>query len=172
MIDELTQQREIENYYREMRGKLLAYANSVLKNESFAEEAVQDTFRIACEKIDSFLGSKNPKGWLLNVLKNVIRNMQKERAKLNMLMVSSISLDEGVQAAKAGTTNSGIEPKLIDIFYRGLIPEEDFRLLKRVAIDKYTMLEAAEEFGLNVEQCKKRVQRSKAKLKSALKKIT
>lgn len=172
MMDELAQQREIENYYRETHGKLLAYANSVLKNESFAEEAVQDTFRIACEKVNDFLGSKNPKGWLLNTLKNVIRNIQKERAKLNMLVVSSMSLNEGVQTEKANPTNDGIEHQLIDTFYHGLIPEEDFKLMKRVAIDKYTMLEAAEEFGLNVEQCKKRVQRAKVKLKSALEKIT
>jgi len=172
VMDELAQQREIENYYREMHGKLLAYANSVLKNESFSEEAVQDTFRIACEKVNDFLGSKNPKGWLLNTLKNVIRNIQKERAKLNMLVLTSLSLDEGIQAQKANTADNRVEHLLVDTFYSGLIPEEDFKLLKRVAIDKYTMLEAAEEFGLNVEQCKKRVQRAKVKLKSALEKIT
>ena len=171
MIDELDQRREIENFYREMHGKLLAYASSVLKDEHHAEEAVQDTFRIACEKVDVFLGSKNPSGWLLITLKNVLRNMKKERAKLNMLVVTSISLDEGLQAQKASAADDGVEHLLVDTFYSGMIPEDDFRLLKRVAIDKYTMLEAAEEFGLNVEQCKKRVQRAKVKLKKELDKI-
>lgn len=171
MIEGQEQQRAVENLYREMRGKLLAYANSVLKDEHHAEEAVQDTFRIACEKVDDFLGSKNPQGWLLITLKNVLHNMQRERARLNVLLISSMSVSEEALNQKTDNGSSRVEDQMIDTFYSGLIPKEDYRLLKRVAIDKYTMLEAAEEFGLNVEQCKKRVQRAKAKLKKELDKI-
>jgi len=42
------QHREIEKLYVEMYELLLAYARSSLKNEALAEEAVQETFRIAC----------------------------------------------------------------------------------------------------------------------------
>lgn len=165
------QQAELEYLYRKMHGKLLAYANSVLKDKHHAEEAVQDTFRIACEKVEDLLNSNNPQGWLLLTLKNVLRNMKKEQARLNMLIIASMSLDEGIEAQKTNRVDNGVEHHLVDTFYYGLIPEDDYQLLKRVVIDKYTMLEAAEEFGLNVEQCKKKVQRAKIKLKNALEKI-
>ena len=168
MRDEQDQREEVENLYREMWGKLLAYAYSVLKDERYAEEAVQDTFRIAWEKVDDFLGSQNPRGWLVLTLKNVLSNMLKGRAKLNMLVSTTMSVDEG---QRTGTGDERVENQLIDTFYSGLIPENDYQLLKCVAVEKYTMLEAAQEFGLNVEQCKKRVQRAKVKLKKELEKI-
>lgn len=171
MIEGHEQQRAVENLYREMRGKLLAYANSVLKDEHHAEEAVQDTFRIACEKVDDFLGSKNPQGWMLITLKNVLHNMQRERARLNVLLISSMSVSGEALNQKDDNREKRVEDQMLDTFYSELIPKDDYRLLKCVAVEKYTMLEAAEEFGLNVEQCKKRVQRAKTKLKKALEKI-
>lgn len=54
---------------------MIAYAISALNDRSLAEEAVQDTYRIACAKADDFLSSPNPKGWLLNTLKYVIKNI-------------------------------------------------------------------------------------------------
>lgn len=44
----------------------------------------------------------------------------------------------------------------------------DFQLLKRVVLDGCTMLDAAEEQGITVEACKKRVQRIRAYLKQKL----
>lgn len=62
MKEEQNQQAELEYLYRKMHGKLLIYANSVLKDNHHAEEAVQDTFRIACEKVEDLLNSNNPQG--------------------------------------------------------------------------------------------------------------
>ena len=40
---------------------LLNFAKAALKNDSLAEEAVQETFRIACVKVDQLASSKNPR---------------------------------------------------------------------------------------------------------------
>ncbi len=48
------QRRAIEELYNEMYYSLSAYARSALNDRSLAEEAVQDTFRIACAKADVF----------------------------------------------------------------------------------------------------------------------
>ena len=45
------QEEIIAQLYREMYRKLVVYAENAL-NDSLAEEAVQDTFRIACSKYD------------------------------------------------------------------------------------------------------------------------
>lgn len=58
----------------------------------------------------------------------------------------------------------------IDFMYSDLTNSEDYKLLKKIALDKYSMLEAAKEMGISVEACKKRVQRAKKKLKKVLKK--
>ena len=78
------QEEIIAQLYREMYRKLVVYAENAL-NDSLAEEAVQDTFRIACSKYDELMNSSNPQGWLMNTLKNVIRNIKvypKSRTKI------------------------------------------------------------------------------------------
>lgn len=152
------QRRAIEKYYQEMFYQLSAYAQSALNDRSLAEEAVQDTFRIACAKADSFLSSPNPKGWLLNTLKNVIHNTIRSRAYLSNLVVFSMDFDENMVSEEPDAPD-------IDILYSDLADNEDYRLLKKIALDKCTMLEAAKELGISVEACKKRVQRAKKKLK-------
>lgn len=55
------QSDQIEALYLQMYPKLLRYARATLP-EALAEEAVQETFRIACSKPDAVLHSANPPG--------------------------------------------------------------------------------------------------------------
>ena len=89
-----SQKDKVSQLYHEMHDMLFSYANSVFKNKDLAEEAVQDTFRIACGKVESMLTSNNPRGWLVNTLKNVIRTTEYERATLNRLVVASLPSDD------------------------------------------------------------------------------
>lgn len=155
------QQWFIEKLYKEMYYSLSTYALSALNDRSLAEEAVQDTFRIACAKVDNFQASANPKGWLFNTLKYVIKNMIRSRAHLNNMIVSSFDFDENSYVKDLDTSN-------IDLLYSDIVDSPEYKLLKRIALDKYTMLEAAQELGISLEACKKRVKRAKKKLKSHL----
>ena len=47
------QSEYIGQLYLEMFDKMMTYARSSLQSESLAEEAVQETFRIACEKLEN-----------------------------------------------------------------------------------------------------------------------
>jgi RNA polymerase sigma-70 factor (ECF subfamily) len=157
------QRRAIEKYYQEMFYPLLAYAKSALNERTLPEEAVQDTFRIACAKADDFLSSPNPKGWLLNTLKNVIHNTVRSRAYLNSIVVSSLDFDETIVSGDEDAPN-------LDFMYSDLTTNEDYKLLKKIALDKYSMLEVAQELRISVEACKKRAQRAKKKLQKHFKK--
>lgn len=152
------QRNAIEKYYQEMFYPLSAYAKSTLNERTLAEEAVQDTFRIACAKADDFLSSPNPKGWLLNTLKNVIYNTIRSRANLNNIVVFSLDFEESILSGDADIPD-------LDFLYSDLADNEDYKLLKKIALDKYSMLEVAQELGISVEACKKRVQRARNKLK-------
>lgn len=158
------QKQLIEKLYTEMYYKLTAYAQSALNNRLQAEEAVQDTFRIACAKPDALLSSKNPKGWLFETLKNVIKNILRSRARLNKLLIS-IDIDIYVEDTKSTYAYK----ENIDLMYSNIAEKEDYKLLKKIALEKCTMLEAAQELGISVEACKKRVQRARKRLQKYIK---
>jgi RNA polymerase sigma-70 factor (ECF subfamily) len=142
-----------------MYDPLSAYARNILINSQLAEEAVQETFSIVCAKADDLFESKNPKGWLVTTLKNVIKNMNRNKADISRLIINDDRF-----------SNSRTVDDNIDLLYSGLDKNADYQLLKRIALDRYTMLEAAQELGISVEACKKRVQRAKKRLKKYFKK--
>lgn len=162
------QDHEITRLYYEMHQMLFSYANNALKDRSLAEEAVQDTFRIACSKPDVLLTSPNPKGWLTITLKYVIENIRRSRARWTKFAARLITM------AEANTdlifTLPDEESIALEAICTKVLDAEEFRLLKRVVQDKLTMAEAAQEFNINVEACKKRIQRAKMKLKNYLQK--
>ena len=67
-------------------------------------------------------------------------------------------------------TVSPTEEVDFNITYTQLLGEDEFSLLKMLVLDKYTILEAAQHLGISVEACKKRIQRTKKKLKSIFEK--
>jgi len=162
-MSSLTQEQVdfIDKYYTNMYSKLFFYAYSVMRDRGLSEEAVQEAFGTACNKIDKFCNSPNPKGWLVNTLKNEIRNIEKNRRVLSRYFVESIDV-ERLQTETLPTDHN------IDLQFGNAAKEPDFALLKRIVLDKYTMLEAATELGITVEACKKRVQRIKKKIKDEL----
>ena len=80
------QKARIAELYLEMFHKLMAYARSSLENEALAEEAVQETFRIACQKPEMLLESPNPQGWLVLTLRNTVRNLKSNQASARRII--------------------------------------------------------------------------------------
>lgn len=152
---------QISRLYREMYSRMLVYASSVLRNQDLAEEAVQDTFCILCTKANEALKKENPHGWLMRTLQNVMRNMNRQRMVLNRLIMTSLQVEHLEEMLVYDEEN-------VDILYGDVSVRADFQLLKRIVLDNYTMQEAAEEFGITVDACKKRVQRIKKLLKEKL----
>ena len=165
------QERLLEELYKEMYSVLLCYANAALKDKTLAEEAVQDTFRIACAKVGELSASENPRGWLMLTLKNVLRNTNRELAALNQLFVTAVSIDDEIvlETYASGTDyEKRIEDSDLNILYSDLLSPDEYRLLKRIVLQKYTIRDAAKELGISIESCKKRIQRIKKKLRKKL----
>lgn len=156
--------RIIEELYIEMYDKLCIYAVNALGDRDLAEEAVQDTFRLACMKADELLKSSNRRGWLMNTLKNVIRNYKKSRARFARLLEALNLL------GSRPTPRDGKSEVELEQLYVSVLGQEDFELLKYVMIENNTMRDAADKFGISVEACKKRIQRAKQKLRAAIEK--
>ena len=56
----------------------------------------------------------------------------------------------------------------VDIMYSGLIHESDFNMLKKAALERLSMKELSEENDISVAACKKRLQRTKERMRKAL----
>lgn len=155
------QRDQIGQMYQEMYEFLLSYALSSLENRPLAEEAIQETFRIACMKPDALLGSPNPKGWLINTLKNTISNMKRTRDHANRLLLAYTAIH--------GNNVAFSEDKVsMEITYSNVADSEEFKLIKELAVEGKSHLEMSEARGISVEACKKRVQRAKEFLRKKI----
>jgi len=141
---------------------MVDYAYCVLKDHHLSEEAVQETFRIACgpEKIDSIYKSPNPKGWLINTLKNVIRNIEKNRQVLSKYFIKTVEIND--------LKIKSYDEHSLKSLFGSIADSDDFKLVERIVLYKLTILEAATELGISVDTCKKRVQRAKKRLRKML----
>lgn len=151
----------LEQLYRAYYHQLFLYAKAAVKNPHLAEEAVQDTFHIACSKIRELQRSENSAGWLVQTLKNVLKNMERTRSSLYTSLHTTVPYNDAV----LGTQQDEIDVALL---YGGILTEEEFHLLKRIALDRYSFLEAAEELHISVEACRKRFQRIRKKMRKNL----
>lgn len=153
----------VESLYREMAGKLMIYARRGLRNEALAEEAVQDAFRIACSSVDKLMASENPRGWMTKTLMNVVRKVSAAKARDGDLLVRlgrEAALEESRRRSAPHPGES--DP---DIQYGDMRDDEDYRLLRRIADSGCTVLELAEELGISVDACYKRLQRARKRLR-------
>ena len=155
------QRQQIEALYLEMFDKLKTYAKCRLGSDALAEEAIQETFRIACQKPDALCSSANPQGWLVLTLKNTIRNIQSHRATVKRIVEQYLM----IQVKEVSISEDRIN---LNILYEDVADTEEFKLLSELAIEGKSHKEMAEARGITVGACKKRVQRAKEKLQKKL----
>ena len=150
-------------YYSKYFNQLKFYAYSVLRNWKQAEEATQDVFHIAWEKIDSFRDSPNPMGWLTNTMKFTLKNIKRAE---NTRMKYLISLSElgDVQATNQCDPAQNLEHDFEDECAEVLSAEE-YYILRRSVLDRATYQEIAGELDISLWACQKRMQRLMKKLR-------
>ncbi len=148
----------IENLYLKMYDQLYVYAYANLRNQSLAEEAVQEVFVICCNKKEVVQQSPCPEGWLLNTLRYVILNMKKNNAKATKALA---------KVMKSFNLTVELLPS-VETLYGNLFEKDEFQLLWETAFEGMSQLEMARKRGISLDACKKRVQRAKLKLRKAI----
>lgn len=154
------QKTQISQLYAEYFVLLLCYAEGVLRDHDVAEEAVQETFRIACTKASQLLSSENPGGWLMNALKNTLHNQKRFFARLHRAL-PIVPFDEAFLGETA-------PPEDLELTISTLLTPEEYRLYRRLIAGGEPVLRVAEDLGISVSACKKRAQRVREKLREAL----
>lgn len=155
------QRRVIGELFLEMHDRLLSYAIAELNNMSLAEEAVQETFRIACQKPTALIDSPNPYGWLIITLKNTMSNMKRRQEHAKQILSEYI-------ATQANVSAFSIDSIRLETLYENIADLEEFKLIEEMAIDGMSHLEMASSRGISVPACKKRVQRAKETLRKKI----
>lgn len=157
----MTLNETITELYLEMYDFLLDYAKSKLGNYSLAEEAVQEVFKIACQKPKALCRSKSPKGWLVKTLKYVMSNMKRTQENSSRIFSEFILS----QAWDYACTEDSIS---IEVLYENIADTEDLKLIMEL-IEGHSHLEMAEKRGISVATCRKRVQRARESLQRKIK---
>ncbi len=155
------EEEAVTEYYLQMHENLIAYAFSSLGDYSAAEEAVQETFRIAWMRYSEFLSSDNPRGWLVNTLKNVMSNHRKHQVIVDRLFSDAGTLSAIFPTASHDTVD-------VDILYSDLSATEEFRMVRQMVLEGKTYSELAKERHISVATCRKQFQRAREKLKKKI----
>lgn len=153
--------KEIEQLYLQMYAMLFEYARASLSSDALAEEAVQDTFHIVCQKPEDVFGSPNPEGWVFNTLKNVIRNTLRSQNIARRILLNyfaSSAQDISVSHDRVG----------LEVLYDDVADLEEFQMVKGMVLDGKSYLELSQELGISIVTCRKRMQRAKEILRKKI----
>lgn len=131
----------LEALYNANYERLYIYAENLLFNAAYAEEAVQETFFEAVRKQDALMRHAKPEAWLMETLKNKIRVGSRRRA-LEALYFISLEQDLAQESKKLAVEDRpfGSINELLDAI-RALLPPEDYRLLCRITLEGATHLD-------------------------------
>ena len=141
---------------------LFAYAVTLLGNAATAEEAVQESFRIACMKPEALIRSDNPVGWMVNTMKHAVRNIK--RTQLRRRIGATLSLDDD----EVFLAQSGRPDEYADVEFSDLMTDEEYRMLKWHVLLDVSIKDIAETMDISEEACKKRIQRTKKRVQKIL----
>ena len=142
---------------------LLNYTRRLGFNDEVAEDYVQETFLIAMQRVEVVMECRNPRSYLITILKNRIGyNLRQMRVADKML--------KKLQDQSTGTSTSSecIEELDPETLYHGAISKEELRLLIQFYQEGRTSKEIAADLGINFEACKKRVLRAREHLNRIL----
>ena len=141
---------------------LFAYAVTLLGNAATAEEAVQETFRIACMKPEALIQSDNPMGWLVNTVKYSVRNIKRTQVRRRIgAMLSLDKVEDCLAAPEAEAEYAVVE-------FEDLMTDEEYRVMKWHVLLNVPIKDIAKSMNISEEACKKRIQRTKKRVRKIL----
>lgn len=160
---EITCEKDYKSLYMKMRRPLILYAIGILRDKQLSEELVQEIFKKAWEKKKQLLESPDPEKWLRRTLRNEIGNhFQREETESKHI--------HKVETFEEATELCGYNDDYSVIHYSDLLDREEYRILKLQIFYDMSVAEIAEEYGISISSCKKRLQRARESLRKILEK--
>lgn len=156
------QQLWLEQLYKKEYNGLLAFAQRHLSSPETVEDAVQEAYSIACAKIDELMNSPRPGGWLTEVLRRVIYRQIRTQMRAAAHFITTGDLDKRLIPAPMDN--------IVELDMAGVqaLGKQNYYILKQVLLKELSIEEAARIMGVSTDTCRKRLERSKKKLRKKL----
>ena len=159
--------------YRKHFNQIKLYIMSLIPDPHLAEELAQDTFHTALLKIDDLMSVDPPIAWLKKTAKYKVRNAQRQRMRdlkrflsLGEPSVLPVSAKWSAEDQVIETEELRHQEDMISQMLDALSPEER-HLFQRAILGQVPYGQLAEELGITLWTCQKRVQRLRSKLRKA-----
>lgn len=152
----------IETLFREYYSLLFRYAEISLQNADLAQDVVQDVFHEALKHQETLATHENPGGWLMQTLKNKLRECKRQLSRMGIMFRSLEELPEYKFLTEDDEVGEGIDSVLTSI--KQHLTEDEFYLLKRITLDKASHLAVSKELNITVWASQKRLSRIRDKL--------
>ena len=127
-----------------------------------AEDLLQDTFLAAMGRVEVLRDCQNPRAYLFAILRNVIG--YRLRSAKNAARLLERLRGSGEEEGPEGYRDE-LSPELL---YRGLIGEEELRLLLSVYLEGRAVKDVARELGIAPGACYMRLKRAREHLRAAM----
>jgi len=142
-------------------GPLRRYARSLTRDETQAEDLVQDTLVRAYERHGSFRSGGNLRGWLLSILHNTFIDGRRRQAAEARRLEQAVAMAE---TAAPPAQESQVRFQQVQAAFLRL-PDEQRAALHLVAIEGLPYQEAADALGIPVGTLMSRLGRARATLR-------
>ena len=149
---------DIETLISQYGDMLLRLCLIMLKNESDAEDAVQETYIKYFQKAPSFGSKEHQKAWLIRVATNKCRDMLRFRARHPQID------DEDISKFISDSSDSGILEALT------MVPEKFRLVLTLYYIEEYRIEDIANIIGRSSSAVKMRLQKGRKLLEEIYRK--
>lgn len=146
--------------YKSLKRRAASCLARVGENVGYAEDVVQCTYLKAWKIKEKFAAKEKPEGWLYKTITYTTKEFQRENSRWRHTLI--LMSDRVV-------TRTGIEYQL-KLELKGLMPDNDYDLLKRLYIDGETYKELSRELGMKQSKLAMRVKRLKERVAQELKK--
>lgn len=162
------QEQFFNSFYKEHFNKLVVHAYRFTKDWHLAKDVVQDSFGKLLDqnKMAELLASENRVGWMKNMVRNTAWNAVRSRNRQIKWLISY----EELHGEPSSVDHYPIEDD--DTLERSIrrLKKDELLLLRKIALDKVSYVEVAEELGISMWACYKRVQKIRNKLRDELEK--
>jgi RNA polymerase sigma-70 factor (ECF subfamily) len=143
-------------------GPLRRYARSLTRDETQAEDLVQDTLVRAYERRGTFRPGGNLRGWLLSILHNTFIDERRRHAAESR---RAQDLAEQSEASAPADQESRVRLRQVQQAFMSL-PEEQRAVLHLVAIEGLSYQEAAATLDIPIGTLMSRLGRARAALRA------
>lgn len=159
------QEQIFNTLFHEQFKRLSTHAYCHTKDWELAKDVTQDAFGKLLNPVmmDRLLNSDDQVAWMKGVVRNTARNAVKSRKRQLKWLISYEELYEEPSSVDHYPSENDIEDRCTK-----LLTAEQLRLFKRITLDGISYMEAAEELGISMWACYKRVEKIKEKLRKML----